>query len=277
MSFPPLDVALCQYRFDAVDSIDELTERAETLFERAGTADVYVLPELFAVDAVRPTAGALPTLAESEFDALRAWCRRQAEHRNAVVVAGSAYVEIDGTIRNRSLIATPDGTVVAYDKLRPIPQERSDGVVPGKKQPPLIQYNGTEIGVLLCYDVEFPSVARSAVDRGAELLVVPSWTAHEGGYQRVRRCAAARAVENQVYVAQVCLVGSHPTESLEGGTGRSALFAPCDDVVGADGTRLSLSRDRHAAATTAVDLERLRTARQSASVRPYTDTEVFEP
>lgn len=277
MSSHSLDVALCQYGFDGVDSIDGLTERAETLFERAGVADVYVLPELFAVDAVTPTAGALPTLAESEFDALRAWCRRQAEHRNAAVIAGSAYVEIDGTIRNRSPIATPDGEVVTYDKIRPIPQERSDGVAPGEKRPPLIRYGGTEIGVLICYDVEFPSIARSLVDRGAELLVVPSWTATEAGYQRVRRCAAARAVENQVYVAQVCLVGSRPKESIDGGTGRSALFAPCDDVVGADGTRLSLSRDRHAAATTAADLGRLRTARTSASVRPYTDTEVFEP
>lgn len=269
------DIALCQYELGSVNSIDRLTERAERLFDRAGGADIYVLPELFAVDAAS-AGGSLSTLRRSEFNVLRDWCLEQAKQRDAVIVGGSAYVETDGVVHNRSPIATPDGTAVTYNKARPIPEERADGVIGGERRPPLVEYGDTEIGVLICYDVEFPSVVRSVVDRGAELLVVPSWTAGEAGYQRVRRCAAARAIENQAYVAQVSLVGRPPEGSSSGGTGCSALFAPCDDTVGPSGTRLSLPRDRHAAATGAIDLGQLRTARESASVRPYADRKVFE-
>lgn len=276
MSRPSLDVALCQYALDGVASVDELTGRAERLVDRAGPADVYVLPELFAVDATTPSGEALPALSAAEFAELRTWCGEQASARDAIVVGGSAYVETGAGIANRSPVATPDGVVDTYDKARPTPEERDDGVVAGEQPPLLVERDGVTVGVLVCYDVEFPAVVREAVDRGAELLVVPSWTAGEAGYQRVRRCAAARAVENQAYVAQVSLVGEHPREAVGTGTGRSAVFAPCDDVVGPRGTRLSLPRDEHAAATCSLDPERLRTARESASVRPYADAGGFD-
>lgn len=272
-----LDVGLCQYALAGAGSVDALTDRAGELLDRAGPADVFVLPELFGVDATVPGDDELAVLSDAEFDALASWTAKQARRREAVVVAGSAFVwnEDRGGVRNRCPVATPDGEVRTYDKCRPIPSERETGVEPGDVAPPLVEHGGTTIGVFVCYDVEFPTMVRAAVDRGAELLVVPSWTSSEAGFQRVRRCCAARAVENQSYVAQVCLVGDHPREDVGGGTGRSALFAPCDDVVGPHGTRLSLARDEHAAGRARVDVDALRRSRADASVRPYTDAAEF--
>lgn len=270
----PVDVALCQYDLSGRGDVEAVTDRATALLDRAGPADLFVLPELFAADAAAPGTG-LPSLSADAFDRFVAWCGAQAAEREAVVVAGSAYVECERGVVNRCPVGTPD-RVVTYDKRRPIPEEREAGVVPGEAPPVLVEHGDVTVGVLVCYDVEFPALARSAVDRGAELLAVPSWTASEAGYQRVSRCCAARAVENQAAVALVSLVGAHESDAVGSGTGRSAVYAPCDDVVGPHGTRLTLARDEAGAAACGLDFERLRTARESAAVRPYADTEVFD-
>lgn len=204
-----------------------------------------------------------------ETDEFHEYLHEEAQVQDAVIVGGSHNVQDGQTdeIRNRCPIATPYG-VETYDKRHPIPGERADGKAGGRDDPPVIEHHGVGIGVLICYDVEFPETVRALVDRGAEVLAVPSWTSTEAGYQRVRRCSAARAVENQCYVATVPLVST--VEDFEG-TGRSSVFAPCDDIVGDSGTRLSLPRDEEAAATCTVDMNALRRSRKAASVRPYTD------
>lgn len=274
MSASEYAVGLCQYGLAGVDGLDALLDRAEGLLEAAGPADCYVLPELFAVDATDPAADAFAELAltADEFGALTDWCAGQASARDALVVGGSAYVD-DGGLVNRCPVGRPDGTAATYDKRCPIPSEREGGVVGGEAAPPVVEHRGTGVGVLVCYDVEFPGQVRDLVDRGAEVLVVPSWTAGADGYERVGRCAAARAVENQAYVVQVSLVGTHPAAAVGGGVGRSAVFAPCDDVHGPHGTRLALAHGEHAAGRYALDLDALERSRAGAAVRPYTDAE----
>lgn len=265
-------VVPCQYELTGASSVEDLCGRAENLIATAGGADVYVLPELFVVDATSGSGESVAEycLDESETETFHAWCGRVATEHDAVVVGGTYYVDDDG-IRNRCPVATPDGDVLTYDKRHPIPSEREEGVLAGEEEPPLVDHQGVTVAPLVCYDVEFPSDVRGVVERGAEVLAVPSWTAATDGYQRVRRCAAARAVENQAYVVQTSLVGTHPREGISEATGRSTVFAPCDDIVGPHGTRLSLPRDESAVAGCTLDVEALRESRKSATVRPYTD------
>ena len=71
----------------------------------------------------------------------------------------------------------------------------------------------TEFGrmaVAICYDVEFPEIARAAAREGAHILAVPSCTDDRQGFLRVRYCAQARAIENQMYVIHASTVGSLP-------------------------------------------------------------------
>ena len=266
-----LRVALCQYALGSADSVDGVCETAAALFDDAGDADVYVLPELLLADAVGEPGEADDVrghcLAPAERDASHAFVRAEAEARDAVVVGGS-YNALDGDdAYNRMPIATPD-SLVTYDKRHPTPEERSAGKCLGPADPPVVDHRGVAVGVLNCYDVEFPELARAVADAGAEVVAVPSWTASEAGVARIERCAAARAVENQQYVASVPLVGE--TDGTEG-RGRATVFRPCDDVCGPHGTGLTLPRDTHAAAATTLDVAALRESRERASVRPYAD------
>ncbi|MFB6082271.1 MAG: nitrilase-related carbon-nitrogen hydrolase [Halanaeroarchaeum sp.] len=263
-----VDVALCQNELRPVEGTVDLLTDLGALLDRAGPADVYVLPELLGV-AVGLDDGDRPiTLEEDQIADLHGFLHAEAADRDAVVVGGSYNVrETDGTIRNRAPIATPDG-VETYDKRHPIPAEREDGKAAGETPPPVVEHHGVGIGVLVCYDVEFPGAVRDLVDRGAEVVAVPSWTATEAGVERVARTAAARAVENQCYVATAPLVSD--VEGFEG-RGRGTVYAPCDDVVGPNGTRLQLPKDERAAATCTLDVTALRESRERAAVRPYAD------
>ena len=277
-------IGLCQYEFDAdVASVDDLLRRAAALFERAGEADLYVLPELFVSDYLAPSGDGddtggddggggddgFATLDRDDRERLHGFLADVADERDAVVVGGSYNVADGGEAYNRCPVAVPGAGVETYDKSRPTPSEREDGKRAGEARPPVVEHRGVGVGIAVCYDVEFPELVRDLANRGAEVIAVPSWTATDAGFQRVRRCAAARAVENQAYVAQVSVVGEESEELT--GTGRSAVFAPCDDVVGPHGTRLSLARDARAAGTCAVDIDALRKSREEAAVRPYAD------
>lgn len=271
------DVALCQYEYAGVETVDELCARAEALFERAGDADCYVLPELFATDLTRGADGDEAPLTGAALETLESFVAAQATARDAVIVGGSyRTTDPDGEgVVNRAPIGHPSGEVTTYTKRHPTPEERANGTRPGTVDPPVFEHEGTAVGVIVCYDVEFPAGVAAVADAGAEVLVVPSLTADEAGYQRVARCSAARAVENQLYVVHVPLVGTHPHPETTG-VGRAAVYEPCDDIVGAAGTGLTLQRDSHAAATQSLDIEALRASRAEASVRPYTDRSHFE-
>lgn len=265
-----LDVGLCQYALGTADTLDDLTAAVADLLDRAGPADLYILPELFLCDLRLEGEGTPATetaLSEDERATCHGFVQREAEVRDAVVVGGSYHVVEDGQVFNRMPVATPEG-FHRYDKCHPTPHEREGGTVGGTADPPLVEHAGTTVGVLNCYDVEFPSLPRRMVDAGAEVLAVPSWTATDAGAQRVARCSAARAVENQCYVASVPLVGNRGDAEA---TGRAGIYAPCDDVLGPHGTRLTLPRDEHTAAAGSVDVAALRESRESAAVRPYTD------
>ncbi|WP_416840933.1 nitrilase-related carbon-nitrogen hydrolase [Haloferax sp. DFSO52] len=257
--------------FDSTETVSELNARITDAVRQAGPADLYIMPELLGAGptydpAVPPTDR---PLSDDGVQQLHGHLATLAEEKDAIVVGGSypATGPEDG-IYNRCPIATPED-VLTYDKRNPIPEEREYGTRSGDAEPPLIRHKGVTVAPLVCYDVEFPELVRSVVDRGAEILAVPSWTGSTAGAERVRRCAAARAVENQCYVAQVPLVteqGADPS-----GTGRSVVFAPCDDVCGSGGTRLTLPLDQQVSAACPVDVDELRRSRTHASVGPYTD------
>ncbi|WP_227378243.1 nitrilase-related carbon-nitrogen hydrolase [Haladaptatus halobius] len=265
-------IALCQYELRDAESLDGLLRRVDSSFNHAGDADLYVLPELFVSDYLEKTGDAdAATVINPERQAqLHEFLSSAANERRAVIVGGSYNVIDGGSTYNRCPIAVPSSGIRTYDKTHLIPEERRQGKRTRDEPAPVVQHKGVGIGVAVCYDVEFPGFVRSLANRGAEVVAVPSWTADEAGYQRVRRCSAARAVENQLYVVQVSVVGAQLDGDLSG-TGRSAVFAPCDDVVGPHGTRLSLPRDEEAAATCSVDVTALRKSRTDAAVRPYAD------
>lgn len=275
MSQTTLDIALCQYAFGGVKTIDAFWERITTLFERCGPADAYILPELIGYDVAVSNGRKKYQLTNSEIGEFHEKLASEANNRDAIIVGGSYRVSDGDKLYNRAPIALPDESVRTYTKQRPVPAEREDGVASGSHAGPVFEHKGVSVGVLICYDSEFPDVVRDVFERGAEVIALPSLTGSAAGYQRVSRCSAARAVENQAYVLQVPLVGTHPSGQKEG-VGRASCFAPCDDVAGPDGTRLTLPPGEHAVGIQRLNVDLIRESRTSASVRPYSDRVIFE-
>ena len=92
------------------------------------------------------------------------------------------------------------------------------------------------IGVLICYDAEFPLLARRLADQGAEILLVPSCTDSAHGYNRVRIGAMARALENQCVVVQSPTVGDASwSPAVDENVGAAGIFGPPDLGFPADG------------------------------------------
>ena len=86
-----------------------------------------------------------------------------------------------------------------------------------------------KIGVLICYDSEFPELSRLLAEDGMDILFVPFLTDTQNGYSRVRHCSQARAIENECYVALAGSVGNLPNvHNMDIQFAQSAVFTPCD-------------------------------------------------
>ena len=186
------------------------------------------------------------------------------------VCAGTHLVRVNDRTYNRCVIASPDGSLRHQDKLHPTPWERNHVAATHQLQSFLI--DGVRTAVLICYDSEFPEAARAAALAGAELLLVPSWTDDRAGFMRVRRCAAARCVENSCAVVHAPLVGGVPGVSgFETAAGSAAILTPCDDGFPNDGIAAESAWNQPHVAIGDIDLARLRAARTTGTVTPLTD------
>ncbi len=102
------------------------------------------------------------------------------------------------------------------------------GVKPGEKVE-VFDTDCGKIAISVCYDVEFPELCRIATSKGAQILFVPFNTDDRRAYNRVRYCAQARAVENQVYMVLAGAVGNLPqVDNLDIQYAQSAILTPSD-------------------------------------------------
>ena len=153
------------------------------------------------------------------------------------ILAGTFLVRQDnGRYRNRAWLFAPDGRRVFQDKLSLTGFERASGVIEAGDALKTFDTPFGRLGIAICYDSEFPLYARAQCEAGARLLLVPSCTDTEAGATRVRVGCMARALENQVYVAQSVTAGdARWSPALDVNTGAAALYAPSDRGLPADG------------------------------------------
>jgi len=170
-------------------------------------------------------------------DELKDFFKSLAMKYNTNIIAGSHPVQVsENIIQNISFVFLRDGSIHEQAKLHPTPDEKYWwNITGGDKLEPIDTDCGT-IGVLICYDSEFPELARHLVDQGANILFVPFCTDQRQGYLRVRYCSQARAVENQCYVVMSGNVGNLPkVENMDINYGQSCILTPCDFIFSRDG------------------------------------------
>lgn len=160
-----------------------------------------------------------------------------AKECGAYVVGGSIpKITSSGTLINVAPLLTPGGDQLEQGKLRITRFEKEEWGMEVYRKLNVFEIEGLKLAISICYDVQFPEIQRQAALAGAELLVVPSWTDDQAGFNRVRQCTRARAIENQIYTLQSPLVGSMPQfEDTMLNYGAAGVFSPCDTCFPPDG------------------------------------------
>ncbi|GAA2579228.1 carbon-nitrogen hydrolase family protein [Actinomadura fulvescens] len=228
-------VALCQISVGD-DPHENLQTALGAIAEAAATpggADLAVLPEATVVRFGNDLAAAAEPLDGPFVTALRDAAR---EHGTAVV-AGVFEPASGGRVHNTVVGIDADGGLAgSYRKIHlfdAFGDRESDDVAPGDK-PVVLDLAGTRVGLITCYDVRFPELARALVDQGAEVLVVPAaWAQGVFKEEHWTTLVRARAIENTTWVVAVDKAPdrSRPPRGAPGGVGRSQLIDPMGTVV----------------------------------------------
>ena len=199
-------------------------------------ADLVVLPEAFARD-FGPVEEPLGPFAEDVDGPFGTELARVASERGTTVVAG--MFEREGSGRPFNTLLVRGAAAAAYRKIHlydSFGYRESDRLSAGATEPVVLDVGGLPVGLMTCYDLRFPELARRLVDAGAELLVVPAaWVAGERKVDHWRTLVRARAIENTVYVA-AC---AQPAPRY---CGHSMVVDPLGDVLAEAGERAEVVR-----------------------------------
>ena len=156
--------------------------------------------------------------------------KNAAKQHQCIIQSGSFPVEIAPNVyRNRAYLFMPEGTVAFQDKSVMTRFENEQWFIRAGEELKCFDTEYGKIAINICYDSEFPMLARKQVEMGANLILVPSCTDTLAGFHRVKIGCQARALENQCYVVQACLVGNSPwSEAVDVNIGSSAIYTPVD-------------------------------------------------
>ena len=273
-------VASVQYQQRRIKSFEEFASHVEYFTDIAAdySADFVTFPELITlqllsieneelspVDTIRKLSHYTPQVKEP-FSHL-------AVHYNINIIAGSHPTEQpNGDIHNVCYVCLRDGSIHEREKLHPTPSERNVWNITGGDSAATVQTDCGPIGVMICYDSEFPEVARHLVDQGALILFVPFCTDVREGYLRVRYCSQARAIENQCYVVLSGNVGNLPgVNNFDIQYGQSCILTPSDFPFARDGIAADSTPNIETVLFADLRLESLARARNAGAVQNLKD------
>jgi predicted amidohydrolase len=238
-------VASLQYFIRPLQTFEQFRDQVEALVETAEDykCQMIVFPEYFTIQLLtlgnvkRPIHEQIIDLAHQLprfLDLMSGLARRF----RIYIVAGSIPVMDDGAgpVFNECFVFGPSGGCGVQGKLHTTRFENEDWMISPRSELKVFDTSFGRMAVAICYDVEFPEIARAAAREGAHILVVPSCTDDRQGFLRVRYCAQARAIENQMYVIHSCTVGSLPmVPAVSLNYGQASILTPSDFAFSRDG------------------------------------------
>lgn len=198
---------------------------------------------------------------------------------NINIITGSMPQVRDNALYNVGHLCRRDSTIESYEKMHVTPDEAKVWGLQGGKQLKAFDTDCGKIGVLICYDSEFPELSRLLADEGMDILFVPFLTDTQNGFSRVRHCAQARAIENECYVAIAGSVGNLPNvHNMDIQYAQSMVFTPCDFAFPSNGVKAETTPNTEMILVVDVDIDLLRELHQFGSVRNLKDRrkDIFE-
>ncbi len=277
-----LRVASLQYFIRPVTTFDQFVDQVRALVETAADyrCQLVVFPEYFTVQLLtlgnvrRPIREQIRDLAKQRPAFVELMGGLAREH-GLYLVAGTIPVADGGSDRifNHSYVFGPSGVHGVQGKLHMTRFETEDWDVSASAALRVFETSFGRIAVAICYDVEFPEIARAAAREGAHILVVPSCTDDRQGFWRVRYCAHARAIENQMYVIQACTVGSLPmVPAVSLNYGQASILTPSDFAFARDGILAEGNPNQEMMVIGELNLHTIEHSRSSGTVLPLLDS-----
>lgn len=278
-------LGLIQWQVRPYKNIEEVLEQAEYFVDAVSNyrSDFALFPEFFnaplmaafnhlgEAEAIRELAKFTPKFKE-EFS-------RLAIAYNINIITGSMPELVDGDLYNVGFVCKRDGSIEKYAKMHVTPDEKKVWGLKGSNQIKTFDTDCGKIGVLICYDSEFPELGRMLAKEGMDILFVPFLTDTQNGYSRVKICAQARAVENECYVAIAGCVGNLPkVANMDIQYAQSAVFTPCDFAFPPNGIKAESTPNTEMILVADVDVELLKELHSLGSVTNLKDrrTDIYE-
>jgi len=276
-------VAALQYYIRPVTTFDQFRDQVESLVETAADYKCHLLvfPEYFTVQLLtlgnvrRPIQEQVRDLAGQADRFIELMSGLAARHEMYVVAGTIPMIRPgDDRVYNESMFFGPTGTVGVQRKLHMTRFETEEWIIsPGEKLR-VFETSFGRVAIAICYDVEFPEIARAAAREGASILVVPSCTDDRQGFYRVRYCAHARAIENQLYVICSGTVGSLPmVPAVSLNYGQASILTPSDFAFSRDGILAEGNANQESMVIGELNLRTIVETRASGTVLPLHDSQ----
>lgn len=272
-------IGLVQWQMRPYKSIDDVFEQVEFFVDAVSDykSDFILFPEYFNA----PLMAKYNNLGEAQSirklakytDEIRERFVKLAISYNINIITGSMpYLNSDNKLLNVGFLCRRDGTYETYGKVHITPDEAKSWGLTGGKMVKTFDTDCAKIGVLICYDVEFPELSRLLAEEGMQILFVPFLTDTQNAYSRVKVCAQARAIENECFVAIAGSVGNLPrVHNMDIQYAQSAVFTPCDFAFPTDGRRAEATPNTEMILVSDVDLDLLSELHTYGSVRNLRD------
>ena len=271
-------LSLVQWQMRPFTNFESLCEQIEFFIDTASgyKSDFILFPEFFhaplmsefnhlsEAEAIRELVKYTPVLKEKFSE----WSIEY----NANIITGSFPNLQNGKLYNIGYLCHRNGNVEQYEKIHITPSERESWGLVGGDKFKTYQTDSGKIGILICYDVEFPELARILSDDGMDILFVPFLTDTQNAYNRVRQCAQARAIENECFVAIAGSVGNLPkVHNMDIQYAQSAVFTPSDFAFPTNGVKSEATPNTEMTLVVDVDLSLLKELNHNGSVTNLKD------
>ena len=274
----PVRICVVQYMMKKIESFEDFSTQVEYYVDVAADfgSDFAVFPEIFTTQLMsfleekRPDRAVrrLATFTDQYIELFM----QLAVRYNINIVGGTHFVEENGDIYNVSFLFRRDGTIERQAKIHVTPNEKKWWGIAEGNEIHVFNTDCGKIAIQVSYDIEFPELARIAVQKGANIIFVPFSAEDRQGYLRVRYCAQARAIENQIYTCIAGTVGNLThVENMDIQYAQSGIFSPSDIEFARDGIVGECDANIDTVVVGDVDLEQLRRSRKSGSMSQLRD------
>lgn len=278
-------LGLIQWQMRPYENLDELLQQAEYFIDTVSgyRSDFALFPEFFNAPLMARNnhlsePEAIRELAQHTHDIIQKFSEFSISY-NINIISGSMPEIKDGHLYNVGYLCRRDGTIDRYEKIHVTPDEAKVWGMQGGNSLKTFDTDCGKIGILICYDAEFPELSRLLADEGMDILFVPFLTDTQNGYSRVRNCSQARAIENECYVAIAGSVGNLPNvHNMDMQFAQSMVFTPCDFAFPTNGIKAEATPNTEMVLIADVDIDLLTELHEFGSVKNLKDRrkDIFE-